>query len=46
MTKNAGLNKAFINTPLGNAILEGDALGLTKFILTEETTDTTSPPPT
>ena len=30
------MNKAIIKTPLGNAILEGDAAGLSKFVLLEE----------
>lgn len=41
------MNKAFLNTPLGTALLEGDASGITKFILTEESfTPTIHPNPT
>lgn len=40
------MSSAIIKTPLGNAILEGNALGISKFILTDEEVEpTTAPPP-
>ncbi|WZL90579.1 methylated-DNA--[protein]-cysteine S-methyltransferase [Salinimicrobium sp. 3283s] len=36
------MNKASVKTPLGNAIFEGDANGISKLYLTEEIPETTS----
>ncbi|MCX2838806.1 methylated-DNA--[protein]-cysteine S-methyltransferase [Salinimicrobium sp. MT39] len=36
------MNKASVKTPLGNAIFEGDANGISKLYLTEEISETTS----
>jgi methylated-DNA-[protein]-cysteine S-methyltransferase len=36
------MNKASVRTPLGNAILEGDANGISKLYLTEESPESTS----
>jgi methylated-DNA-[protein]-cysteine S-methyltransferase len=36
------MNKASVKTPLGNAIFEGDANGISKLYLTEELPETTS----
>ncbi|MGI0106111.1 methylated-DNA--[protein]-cysteine S-methyltransferase [Salinimicrobium sp. WS361] len=36
------MNKASVKTPLGNAIFEGDAHGISKLYLTEEIPETTS----
>lgn len=44
MVVKTAMNKAFLKTPLGNAILEGDATGITKFILTEEPNSPTIDP--
>ncbi|NJY61545.1 methylated-DNA--[protein]-cysteine S-methyltransferase [Salinimicrobium sp. CDJ15-81-2] len=38
------MNKAFLKTPLGSAILEGDASGISKFILTDEEGSSTPTP--
>lgn len=38
------MNNAIIKTPLGNAILEGNASGITKFILTDESAEPTPKP--
>lgn len=38
------MNSAFIKTPLGNAILEGNASGISKFILTDEAGSSTPNP--
>ncbi len=41
---NKTLSKAYIKTPLGNAILEGDTRGISKLIISEETSDITGNP--
>lgn len=38
------MSSAIIKTPLGNAILEGDAAGISKFVLTDESVETTAVP--
>ncbi|MHA6278923.1 methylated-DNA--[protein]-cysteine S-methyltransferase [Salinimicrobium sp. CAU 1759] len=38
------MNKAFLKTPLGNAILEGDSKGISKLTLAEEVPEITTTP--
>ena len=39
------LSSTFIKTPLGNAILEGDESGISKFMLTDDAAEPKSAPP-